>query len=87
MNDTQMMHGYNITWDAENTAFAPNNEFTVQGNPGIPGTALSVTAVPDADGGNSILVFYQTVGDDVTEFTRDLVQGQWTSASIAIPQR
>lgn len=86
-NATYTMNGYNITWAAENTTIVSADSFTVQGEPGIPGTHLSVSAIPDSDGGNNIVVFYQTVGNDITEFTRDLVAGQWTSADVQIPQQ
>jgi hypothetical protein len=55
--------------------------------PGISGTHLSVTALPNSGGGNSILVFYQTEGDDITEYTRDWLAGQWTSIDIPVPDQ
>ena len=64
----------------------PNSEFTVQGEPGIPGTHLSVSAIPNASEGDDIIVFYQVDGNDITEYTRDLLAGQWTSVDIEIPQ-
>ena len=82
--DGLCINGYNITWAAENTTI--NEPFTVEGDPGLPGTHTSVTALPNTSGGNDILVFYQTDGGDITEYTRDLVAGQWSSVSIAIPQ-
>jgi hypothetical protein len=33
-------------------------------------------AIPNSGRGNSIIVFYQTESNDVTEYTRDLIAGQ-----------
>lgn len=80
-----MINGYNISWAAENTSFVDEDMFTVNGEPGLPGTHLSVTALPNQSGGDDINVFYQTAGNDVTEYTRDLEGGQWSEVNIAIP--
>jgi hypothetical protein len=85
MADTNRIAGYNISWDAEKTSIVQKDSFTVGGDPGLPGTHLSVTALPNQSGGDDINVFYQTVGDDVMEFTRDLEGGQWARVGIAIP--
>lgn len=77
--------GYNISWNAENTSIVSRDTFTIGGDPGLPGTHLSVTALPNQSGGDDINVFYQTVGDDVTEYTRDLKVGQWSKVNILIP--
>jgi hypothetical protein len=77
--------GYNISWAAENTSIVTSDSFTINGAKGLPGTHLSVTALPDESGGNSLLAFYQINGNDVTEFVRDFDKGQWTSSSIPIP--
>jgi hypothetical protein len=86
MADSGMINGYNISWAAENTTIVGQDNFTVQGEPGIPGTHLSVSALPNQSGGNNLVVFYQTNGSDISEYTRDLVAGQWTSVDIPIPQ-
>jgi len=80
-----MMNGYNISWAAENTSFVPNDHFTVAGEPALPGSHLSVSAIPNLSGGDSLLVFYQTNGSDITEYTRDLTGGQWAQVNIEIP--
>lgn len=85
-----MINGYNISWAAENTSIAerPDGEldlFTVSGEPALPGSHLSVTAIPNQSGGNSLCVFYQTNGSDVTEYTRDITAGQWSQVEIDIP--
>lgn len=85
MADTNMINGYNVSWAAENTEILLNDNFTVQGEPGLDGTHMGVTAIPTQGGGNDILVFYQTEGNDITEYTRDIIAGQWTSLSLPIP--
>jgi hypothetical protein len=83
--DDNLLHGYNITWGAENTSINAGSEFSVGSTPGISGTHFSVSAIPNPGGGNNIIVFYQAKGNDVTEYTRDLVAGQWSSVDIQIP--
>lgn len=83
--DDDLLHGYNITWGAENTTIDAGSEFIVGSTPGISGTHFSVSAIPNPGGGNNIIVFYQAKGNDVTEYTRDLVAGQWSSVNIQIP--
>ena len=83
--DDNLINGYNISWAAEDTKIVSGSEFTVEGDAGISGTHLSVTALPNSGGGNNILVFYQVDGDDVTEYTRDIVAGQWTSSEVIAP--
>ncbi|GAB7355291.1 hypothetical protein MBLNU459_g5829t1 [Dothideomycetes sp. NU459] len=88
MAGSDAVKGYNISWDAESTAIVTGDTFTVDGTsptPGLPGTHLSVSALPNDSGGNSLVVFYQTEGSDITEFTRDLNQGQWFQDSLSIP--
>ncbi|KAK5743144.1 hypothetical protein LTR17_002905 [Elasticomyces elasticus] len=86
MADDNMVNGYNISWAAENTSIVVADSFTVQGEPGISGTHLSVSALPNSSGGSDLVVFMQTNGSDVSVFTRDLVAGQWTGSSLPIPQ-
>jgi len=81
----ETINGYNISFDAENTAFVPGNQFQIQGLPGVPGTHLSVTSLSNPSGGESILAFYQTHGDDITGYSRDKEGGQWTGAVVTIP--
>ena len=81
--DDNMVQGYNISWGSENTTFI-GDPFQVQGDEGLSGTHMSVTSLPNTGGGNNILVFYQTNGSDVSEYTRDWIAGQWTSVNIPI---
>lgn len=84
-NEDLSVSGYNVSWNAENTSIPSSETFTINGARGEPGTHLSVTALPNQSGGNSLLVFYQVNGTDITEYVRDLQQGQWTSSGIPIP--
>lgn len=84
--DSQLnLVGYNVSFAAENTSFVSGDDFIIQADVGLAGTHMSVTAVPDDSGGQTVLVFNQVNGSDVTEFIRDLVEGQWTSYSLPIP--
>jgi hypothetical protein len=81
--------GHSIDWNSENTTSIEENLFTV-GNVrgpvrGLPGTRTSVTAVGDRSGGRSLYVFFQTRGDDLSVFTRDIQGGQWTQGELPIP--
>lgn len=81
--------GHNIKWESENTTSVTENMFTVGGARGpvvgVKGTHMSVTAVGDQSGGTSLYVFYQTRGDDLSVFTRDIKGGQWTQGELPIP--
>lgn len=85
--DNYTIQGFNVSWDAENTTFVPNDNFIIPGGNavGLPGTHLSVTTLDHASGGDDLYVFYQTEGDDISVFTRDLVAGPWAAASVDIP--
>ncbi|KAF2718068.1 hypothetical protein K431DRAFT_142310 [Polychaeton citri CBS 116435] len=84
--EDRSIHGFNITWNAENSTFIGADNFTVDGVPPIGGTHMSVTAIPNASGGNTLMVFCQQNGSDITEHARDLVAGQWSQVNIQIPQ-
>ena len=84
-NPDLTISGFNVSFAAENTSIPSGGKFVINGAKGLPGTHLSVTALPDSSGGNSLLAFYQTNGSDITEFVRDLDAGQWTSSSVPIP--
>ncbi|KAK3702202.1 hypothetical protein LTR37_015034 [Vermiconidia calcicola] len=83
--DDYTINGYNMSWGANKTTILPEGHFVVGDELGMSGTHLSVTAMPDQGGGNSLLVFYQVDGNDITDYTRDLLAGQWTSTNIEIP--
>lgn len=85
--------GYNVTYQAENTTFVPADTFTITDPAGpalgLGGTHLTVTAYAEKQGNrtlwDSVYVFYQTVGNDITAFTRPLAGGEWTKGTLAIP--
>lgn len=82
-----MIRGYNITWAAENTTLVPDGDFVVGEEPGVPGTRLAVTELPDPDGiHNDLVIYFQTNGSDITEFRRDSHGGSWTKAALPIPR-
>lgn len=90
MADTHTIKGYNISYRAENTSIIQEDTLTVQaqgGPSGLPGTHLSVSTIPDTSGGDSLIVFYQQEGDDITMYTRDIESGQWTYLPLPIPDR
>lgn len=89
--------GFNVLYMAENTTIVPEDTFVVS-NPagavkGLGGTHLSVTAYAEKDPTDenvtlwdSLYVFYQTEGNDITAFTRPIKgQGEWSSAPLVIP--
>jgi len=88
--DTDYVNGYNISFNAENTTIMAGDNLEVSNTSGfvkgIPGTHMTVSAVPNKSGGASLYVFYQTEGDDITLFTRDLKAGTWTSGTLPIPK-
>lgn len=87
MAETNQLNAYNISWAAENTSFVEDDMFTVagSGDAGLSGTHFSVSVLPNQSGGDSLVVFYQIEGDDVTEYTRDIEGGQWSRVNIDIP--
>ena len=83
-NATAEIMGYNVTWAAENTTIV--DHFAIPLAPGLPGTHLSVCTMPENSQGKSLAVFYQTEGDEVSQFRRDLDGGQWTTTKpLPIP--
>jgi len=83
MNDGSI-GGYNISFAADNSAILASQNFEIPQKP-LPGTHFSVTAIPTVSGGDSLIVFDQTNGSDITVNTRDLSSGQWSYASLPIP--
>ncbi|OAK97926.1 hypothetical protein IQ06DRAFT_296188 [Phaeosphaeriaceae sp. SRC1lsM3a] len=85
--------GYNITYQGENTTYSQDEAFVLSdgGGParGLGGTHLSVTSYREQQGNrtiwDSLYVFYQTAGDDITAFTRPIQGGEWTKGQLTIP--
>src|SRR4051794_34395331 len=47
----ETIHGWNISFNAESTAFVPGDTFQIQGLAGLPGTHLTVTSLSNPSGG------------------------------------
>lgn len=77
--------GYNVSWNAEDTTFIEEYYFAIDGDVGLEGNSLTVTATPNDSGGQSLLVFNQNQGSTITEYVRDLYSGQWLSKLLPIP--
>jgi hypothetical protein len=74
--------GFDVQWNAENTKLG--NKFTIP-QQSLLGTHFSVTSIPTGSGGDDLIVFSQSNGTDITENTRDLNSGQWSYATLPIP--
>ena len=95
-NADYTVSGHNISWAAENTTIfnkdgGGKDSFTIsestgKASKGLPGTHLSVTALPTKSGGANEFVFFQTDSSNITEFSRDLSPGTgWFSSSVSVP--
>ena len=88
------IRGYDINYNAENTSYPMHENFTVQ-TPAEPlyalgGTHLTVSSVAEKNTEgetlyDSLYVFFQKDGDDITAATRRLFGGEWTIAPLKIP--
>ncbi|KAL1594108.1 hypothetical protein SLS59_008942 [Nothophoma quercina] len=88
------IRGYDINYNAENTSYPMHENFTVQ-TPAEPlyalgGTHLTVSSVTEKNTEgetlyDSLYVFFQKDGDDITAATRRLFGGEWTIAPLKIP--
>jgi hypothetical protein len=76
------MRGFNILYQAENTTIIDEHVVTDPAGSvkGLGGTHLAMTGYKD-----SMYVFYQTEGDDITAFTMPLGGGEWSNAKLKIP--
>ncbi|CAE7214206.1 hypothetical protein PTNB85_06952 [Pyrenophora teres f. teres] len=88
------IRGYNISFASENTQLAGEDSSFAITDPAGPvqalgGTHLTLTAFAEKDGErtlwDSLYVFFQTEGDDITAFTRGLNGGEWTRGKLGIP--
>jgi hypothetical protein len=75
--------GYNVSFDAENTKLL-GDPFAIP-NAGLAGGHFSVTAIPNTSGGDTLMVFNQQNGSDITENLRDLNSGQWSYSDLPVP--
>jgi hypothetical protein len=92
------INAYDIKWEAENTT-VKGEPITISNLgapvPGLGSTHLTLTAynetTKDADGNitgslwDSLYVFYQTEGDDISAFSRPILGGEWTEGQLKIP--
>lgn len=85
--------GFNISFAAENTTIVPQDTFKLADPAGpvkgIGGTHLVATAyaemVDDRILWDSLFVFYQTEGNDITVLTRPIKGGGWSHGRLPIP--
>jgi hypothetical protein len=83
MADSHKFQGFNISYHAEYTKIIYKDTLTVAlpaPNEGVPllVSHLSVSAINDHSGGESLIVSFQREGDDIKEFTRDLSGRPWS---------
>jgi hypothetical protein len=96
--EDRSIKGYNVSYQAENTTFTEDETFSITDPAGavkaLGGTHMSVTSFAETTLGedgqrknvwDSLYVFFQTEGDDISAFTRPMAGGEWTKGSLAIP--
>ncbi|KAE9964793.1 hypothetical protein BLS_008061 [Venturia inaequalis] len=76
--------GWNVSWNAEKTKLT-GDAFTIP-KPALDGTRFSVTTLPNKSGGDSLLVFNQQNGTDITQNFRDFTNGQWSYSDLPVPK-
>lgn len=76
--------GWNVSWDAENTKLT-GDSFTIP-KAALDGSHFSVTTLPNGSGGDSLVVFNQQNGTDITQNFRDFSNGQWSYSDLPVPQ-
>lgn len=80
--------GWNITFDAENTAISGSSLSQVSGDSSTADSSLaswSIDPRASTDGESEVLVFYQTEGDNITVFSGDVASGEWTEGRVPVP--
>lgn len=94
------IHGANITWAAENTAFAPAKDTTSSAvesssddydawalqpqDSAIGGTHMAITGSTPVSGGRQELLFYQLQGDDLRLGKRDAGGGDFSFINVPL---
>ena len=88
--------GFNIEYKAQDTHTLDETIISDPGAPvlGLAGTHLTCTSYAltetvknvTTEKWNSLYVFYQTKGDDITAFTRKFEGGPWSQGKLVIPQ-
>lgn len=95
-SEDYVFRGYNISFQAENSTLASSLQTSSgaadlpnQQPLGVPGSHMLNTAVPNSYGGNSVLLWYQAEGDDITMASGDLIPGPsistWNFTRLPIP--
>lgn len=84
MAESLRIQAYNISWSGNNTEIVHNDTFSTPGKQGLAGTHLAVTVLPNKSGGDSLVVFFQNNGSDITEYIRALSGGRWSQVDIPI---
>lgn len=89
--------GFNISYEAEKSSIVEDDTFQITDPAGavyaLGGSHLTCTSYAETKTENnkttnvwdSLYVFVQTEGDDITAFTRPISGGQWTKGSLTIP--
>jgi len=89
--------GFNVHYEAEGTYIPGDDQFTIAplgvADKALGGTHLTATAIavkdPKSNGTvtlwDSLYVFVQTVGDDITAYGRPIKGGEWSKAQLSIP--
>lgn len=85
--------GHNVSYQAENTTIVNEDTFAITDPAGpvrgLGGTHLTATAYEEKEGDkkkwDSLYVFFQTEGDDITAAMRRMDGGEWSSAKLNIP--
>lgn len=91
--------GFNIDFNAEKTSLQDQSAFTIKDSggaavAGLGGTHLTCTAYTEFKSGanqtdanklwDSLYVFYQTEGNDITALSRPIAGGEWTKGKLNI---
>lgn len=92
--EDRSIKGFNISYGAENTTIVSEDTFVVS-DPvkpvlGLGGTHLTVTGYAELDDQGEkvwdrLYIFYQTEGNDITAFTREIEGVEWSIAPLEIP--
>lgn len=84
MAETNRLQAYNISWDGNVTDIVLNDTFSLP-QTAVPGSHFAFTALPTSDGGDEMVAFFQSEGNDITELTRDYDGGQWHENDMRFP--
>lgn len=76
-----------MTLEAENSTLGTTSLTTIHGRQPIPNSQISVTSTPPFGGDHTetISLFYQVEGDDITMLTGVPSTGVWNSTKLNIP--